>query len=145
MSLVQRTVCKCDYPNCEHEWLAASIAPPEKCSKCRRRGWNSKSIGGDGHANADKSTNHRSVAKVEPGAAHPVKTREREKEVTGGLDEVVKQITKAPSLIQSESDIKSKPWLATDPETRRHLHQFEMSRGEQPETVAQWEWFLKKG
>ena len=35
----------CDYSNCGHVWLAVvgdggEVRLPEKCAKCRRRGWN---------------------------------------------------------------------------------------------------------
>ena len=36
---ITRECWKCEYADCGHEWLVAGEAP-EKCAKCRRRGWN---------------------------------------------------------------------------------------------------------
>ena len=34
----------CDYADCGHVWLAVGETLPEKCAKCRRRGWNSPGL-----------------------------------------------------------------------------------------------------
>lgn len=40
-------------------------------------------------------------------------------------------------------DLKAQPWLAQDIETRRHLHQFNTSKGHEPTSIVEWNYFFK--
>jgi hypothetical protein len=39
MAQEQGLLWRCEYEDCGHRWVAASREAPEKCGKCRRRGW----------------------------------------------------------------------------------------------------------
>lgn len=39
MAQEQGLLWRCEYESCGHRWIAASKEAPEKCGKCRRRGW----------------------------------------------------------------------------------------------------------
>jgi hypothetical protein len=47
----------CEHKDCSWKWLADGIDPPEKCAKCKRRGWHSKSAPAVKVAAIDRSTN----------------------------------------------------------------------------------------
>ena len=35
---------RCELQGCGHTWLATGIDPPQKCAKCKKRGWHKKDI-----------------------------------------------------------------------------------------------------
>jgi hypothetical protein len=39
MAQEQGLLWRCEYEDCGHRWVAASKEAPDKCGKCRRRGW----------------------------------------------------------------------------------------------------------
>jgi hypothetical protein len=60
----------------------------------------------------------------------------------------IKPTPKAPThsdIQKSTVDLKATPWMVQTSETRRHLQQFTEARCRRPETVAEWDYFLRKG
>ena len=41
---VQGWYWKCEYADCGKQWPAHDVVPPAQCSKCKRRGWHTKTV-----------------------------------------------------------------------------------------------------